>query len=169
MNKIEDFKYCLQTTKTHSLAIAHPRCLCAVKEIICNEGGRAKEFNDEQVVNLDGVEIELAKKERRCTNNSTMDVFLGVSLDRKSPTIALVEFKFNVKKCYQVSKSDLDKKIRGSIFILGNEVPIIKKYYIVFDTSIIVPAKAMLKRMSQEKPNNQYIAVTEQELKQIFW
>lgn len=120
------------------------------------------------VVNLDKIEKILAKKNRReC--NATMDIFLGVSKRLTEKKIALVEFKFDVKNPTGISKSDLEKKVNGSIGLLGNEKPILQRYYFVFNSNKIAQAQWWLNRLFSGKVNNPYQAVTEDILHQIYW
>ncbi len=124
-------KYCEKTTSGHSVFQHNPDCQCAIKHLIKAEGGKGNLFKYDRALNLDKVEEKLAQKEKRRGKKKTMDVFWGVSENEINGKAALIEFKFNVKNPKNLKKTELEGKVKGSMIIIGTEIPVYNKYCFV--------------------------------------
>lgn len=111
-------KYCNKTTLNHSLCAKYPSCLEELNEIFKAEGYKSTLFANEVALNIDKVERECSKKKK--SPESTMDLTIGISREGKQPQMLLVELKFNSKNPHNISKRELDDKIRRSIDLLSD-------------------------------------------------
>lgn len=164
-------KYCENTTYSHPISNRFKNQIELLNTIFKSEGCTTIFFSDEKAINLDEVEIEL------CTNNSgrqaTMDLAVGISrvtreADKtiiKNAQMLLVELKFNIKNPINIKKSDLEAKIKHSMEILGQEIPIHNLKILIFDDKQISVAKAWIARIFGKSPKPIISVRTANELK----
>ncbi len=162
-------KYCEKTTSGHSVFQHNPDCQCAIKHLIKAEGGKGNLFKYDRALNLDKVEEKLAQKEKRRGKKKTMDVFWGVSENEINGKAALIEFKFNVKNPKNLKKTELEGKVKGSMIIIGTEIPVYNKYCFVFSPGVHQQAIYQFHRLFNGNPNSPYKAITEKELHELYW
>lgn len=149
METHNDWKFCEHTTTQNKLAIKFKNCLNNIQSHILKEGCKNKLFDKEQCLNLDEIEICLAKKERR-SKNSTVDAVIGL---KKSSlrNILLCDFKFNVKNPRNIDKNDIDSKIYYSKQLFENSEQFHNKIYLIFKKEIKNEARSRIRRLYLNK------------------
>lgn len=164
-------KYCKKTTQAHHISIAHPDCICAIRDIIKKEGGceLVATFNNDKVINLDNIEKCLAKRERR-KQRPTMDITFGVSDCSKNCQMVLVDFKYRHKSFRGISSIDLTGKVQKSIEILGCMPRISSPYLFVVQSDLVQQARNHIARLFQNSPSKRqkYLAIDNSYLAS-FW
>lgn len=147
---MSNFKYCKETTKSHSLAKVHSNCIELLSNVSKNEGAKSNPFGDEECLNMDTIEKKIAQKEKR-NARKTMDISFGVA-DGKNKRYVLCEYRLNYKNPNNLSKSELNAKLSNTKDLLGTELPIHNHFYFVFSNKI-EEAKYYLRRLYQNKSN----------------
>lgn len=160
------YKYCEKTTKKHPKykdVFAKPLSV-AIKD----EGGPIIGIHS-IVVDLDAMEKDNALRQNR-NQISTMDIFFGISQEvtHKSPQICLVDFKYRVKGNSGFDIKDCEKKIKGSIVILGRDVIIHPNYYFVFSENNQVK-RSILSRKNLSNPNSPMKFINTNTFTELFW
>lgn len=157
------YKYCKQTTINHPKyndKFAKPLSV-AIKD----EGGPNVDYHS-IVVDLDA----MAKSKHKDNTESTMDIFFGISNEEtsKDPKICLVDFKYRVDGKFNSSLSDCQKKVGGSISILGRDISFYNKYYFVFSDKEQV-ARRILNSKKFNNPNDPLQFINTDTLLKLFW
>lgn len=146
-------KYCLNTTSTHPLANTYNQHLQSLTKIFQSEGYRGVNlFLHEKAINLDQVEKEKSCKEKR-SPNATMDFSIGLSKDDKNKKMLLVELKLNIKNPGNISKSELDNKMKNSVMLLSQDIPILQEKIILFQLALVQQARRIVARLYNNNPN----------------
>ncbi len=160
-------KYCELTTCNHPISNRFKKQIELLNTIFKAEGCTIKFFESEKAINLDEVEIELCRNNRG--RQATMDLTIGISREGKNSQMLLVELKLKVENPTNISKSDLETKIRRSIEILGHEIPIHDTKIIIFDDKQISVAKSWISRMFGKSPRPIISVKTTKELKAEYF
>lgn len=143
------WNYCAKTTREHHVAIQHPNCIEEIDSLSKRDGAKKTPFQDEICINLDNVEICLAKKDKR-NNRKTMDFSFGIKVINQSKFV-LVELRLNYKNINNLSKTELDSKIYNSKIILGQNPNLLNHYYFVFKSNLKNQAHRNLRRIYLNK------------------
>ncbi len=139
--------YCQETTSNHSISIAYPECLQNINSLIVDEGylGLIPLFmHNETVLDLDDAEEFVAANENRHLAQS-MDMAFGVK-DKTSRKMVMAELKLRGNP-NNLNREELEGKVAGSMNILGNEIEIYKKYFVIVQQDQIEQARSRLARM----------------------
>lgn len=128
MEKQNNCKYCSITTQQHYLARNYAQYVEKINDVMLAEGAKRKIFKNEVCINLDKIEVFLAKAEKR-DRRSTMDICFGV-LKNNVKQLVLCECRFNYQNTNNLSKGELDSKISCSKKLVGSEITI--HQYFVF-------------------------------------
>ncbi len=165
--EIHKWKYNCKITIEHKLALKFSDSIENIHDIIVSEGGKNSPFkNQNQVcINIDKVEKNRAKKEKR-NAYKTMDTSFAISYGKKNEMV-LCEYKLNYKKPENISKSELDEKIKNSKDLLGNEPNIHSVYIFVFSTKIKSQALNKIRRLNSNKKNFNVVDINE--LKELYF
>lgn len=158
-------KYNNNETLNHIVSKSYPCCVKDFNEVVFNEDDSLSEipdyFAETDVIDLDCVEIERARIERR-NQISTMDCTFAIS-DNENLEMLLVELRFNYKNLSNLNRQKLIDKVSGSLSILGNTVKINNTYVFIFQPNLVEQATSRMRRMNPIIPNN-YIAMDLNEL-----
>jgi len=172
MEQHSEMFYCVNTTESHTFHRSYPHCYERMKDVAEEGGCKTSPFTNEKCLNLDKLEIELARKEGRSLR-STMDIAFGVSIfDAKAGTIkkrtlVLCDYKLRVRSPRNLGKKELDSKISGSKAILGQSLPICQSNYFVFTNDKKEEAYNHLRRLYSNKKTA--IALTITELAELYF
>lgn len=167
-------KYCKITTISHPVSLSHNECLEHISNILQRESTECIDctfpiFDKENtVINLDKTEAIKAEIEKR-TRNKSMDFAFGI-VDSNSTVkeILMIELRLNYKNPNNLSKTELEGKVSGSISILKDNIPIHNKYIFIFKTSQISEAENRLFRM-RPSINSNYIVMDVDKLKEMYF
>jgi len=146
-------------TINHNLAQQYKISIEKINDTIVSEGGRKTDFKNEVCINLDKIEKILAKKERRNAFR-TMDIAFGISKG-KAENMVLCEYKLKYKKPANLSKSEIDGKIKYSKNLLGNEPPVLNRFIIIFKSEIKAQSYSILRRLYANKNLFQVLDINE--------
>ena len=162
-------KYCKATTLEHPVSKKYPECLIDYNLVISNEGyaGTPVFTNNEIILNLDLVEELYSKELIRKEKNKSMDSAFCV-INNDSKKVVLVEYKFNHQDFKFLRLADMVGKVAGSTEILAAHMPIHYRYYFVVQHDLINQAYRRFFYMNP-KPGNEYIAISIELLKKIFF
>ncbi len=153
-------KYNKVETKKHIVSQSYPCCVKDFNQIVLDEDDNLVTlpsfFTDVEVLDLDCVEIAVARSEHR-NQNRTMDTTFAIS-DAISLEMLLVELRFNYTNLANLNRIELLEKVSGSELILGNSVKICKDYIFIFQPNLVQQAINRLQRMNPRIPNN-YMAM----------
>ncbi len=153
-------KYNKIETLNHTVSKSFSCCVKDFDDIILEEDDllsvKPNLFSNVDVIDLDCVELNLAKSQRRC-QNSTMDSSFAIS-DNRDIEMLLVELRFNYRNLSNLNRKKLIDKVNGSISILGNTVKINDTYIFIFQPNLVALATNRLRRMVPTIPNN-YVAM----------
>ncbi len=142
--------YCLSTTIEHPVAKKHPKSVELFKDVIIREGGSKKNvFANEKCINLDSVETAMSQADKR-SENSTMDCAFGLT-DGKKKQIIMCEFRLNYKSVSNISKSEIDSKIKHSKLILGQEPSLLNQHLLIFKSELKNQAFSRIRRLYSNK------------------
>lgn len=163
-------KYSKPKTASHIVARTYPSCLADMDQLIFKDDDSlleaGNEFDNSEVIDLDGVEILRAQAERR-NRKSTMDCTFAISDDAKTEML-LVEFRFNYKKLKNLNRNKLVDKVECSREILGDSIPINEDSIFIFKKELKAQAESRLFRMYPRVPNN-YVVMDLDDLKAHFF
>ena len=95
-----------------------------------------------------------------------MDMSFGIKKGNSKEMI-LCEYRLRYKNINNISKSELDSKIKFSIDILGYEIAIHNIYLFIFSNKLKQQAYNKLRRLYFYKPN--HVAIDLEELKSTFF
>ena len=165
-------KYNECDTLNNPVAISNANCVKLLDDIIFKDDDSLLKpgnlFQNNNVIDLDNVEINLAKLERR-QQNKTMDCaflvtnkisltpfrlnnnlnFRGVIFERVYSNVQLVELRLNFENAKQVKQKDLQKKIDGSIRIFTPYNLSVRHLYIfVFKSSFLQQMRRRMRNMN---------------------
>ena len=145
-----NWKYCEETTKNHPVYKKYESCCVEyIADVIKKENKKKSnlfENNKYTVINVDSVEKELAKKEKRGENRPTMDIAFGIiSKQKKDKNFLLVEFKLNVSNYKNISKTEIKDKVNGTKDIID------KGYYSIYNFYIVIVTEVIKRRHYSEK------------------
>ncbi len=149
MEKQNKWQYCPASTQQHPLSKKHPDCIEKIHELCRKEGARKTPFESEVCLNIDQVEHNLAKREKR-SKRSTMDLAFGLA-HKSTKRFVPVELKLNIKSIYNLEGSELKSKIAGSIALLGHNPQLLNKYYFVFKPGLKNQAERNLRRLFENR------------------
>lgn len=162
-------KYSKQKSASHIIAQTYPSCFVDIDQLIFKDDDSllqvGNEFDNSDVIDLDGVEILRAQRERR-NQKSTMDCAFAISDDSKTEML-LVEFRFNYVNLQNLNRNKLVDKVECSHEILGDSVPINENSIFIFQKNLKAQAQSRLYRMYPRVPNN-YLVMDLDDLKQFF-
>jgi len=151
MAEQNNWTYCVLTTKAHCISKCHPDCIEKIDTVCKNDGAKHTPFENEICLNLDKVEINQAKFEKR-DRRKTMDFSLGLKhSDYNQNRFLLVELRLRYKNVNNLSQNELKLKIDNSRNILGNNPVIINHYYFVFPSQLKHQAHRNLRRLFSNK------------------
>lgn len=163
-------KYSKPKTASHIVARTYPSCLVDIDQLIFKDDDSLLEvgnqFQNSDVIDLDGVEILRAKNERR-NRKSTMDCTFAIS-DGSKTEMLLVEFRFNYENLKNLNRNKLVDKVECSREILGDSIPITENSIFIFKKELRAQAESRLYRMYPRVPNN-YVVMDLDELKTHFF
>lgn len=165
MGKQNSWLYCSNTTKEHGLSKKHSGCVEKIYDITISEGGKKPPFSSEVALNMDKIELSIAKKDKR-NARKTMDMAFGVKRGR-SKQFVLCEYRLNYKNPNNIRKSELDSKLLYTKSLLGNEPAVHNNYLFIFLSNIKQQAISKLRRLYSSRPN--YMAIDVPELKSRFF
>lgn len=143
------WKYCSKTTKQHPICLKSSTFIEEIDSVCKNDGAKKTPFSNEICLNLDKLENELAKLQKR-NSSKTMDFYFCITRG-KSLGVVLCELRLNYKNPNNLSKSELDKKISDSIRIIGHTPSILKPYIFVFNSKIKNQALSKIRRLYANK------------------
>jgi hypothetical protein len=162
-------KYRKPKTESHIVARTYPSCLVDIDQLIFKDDDSlleiGNEFDNSDVIDLDGVEILRAQNEKR-NRKSTMDCTFAISDDSKTEML-LVEFRFNYENLKNLNRNKLVDKVECSREILGDSIPINENRIFIFQKALKAQAESRLYRMYPRVPNN-YVVMDLDDLKQFF-
>lgn len=152
-------KYNKKETENHPILISFNLCKKDFNEVILKDDDSLNElpdfFNNINVIDLDCVELNKAKIEKRL-QTKTMDLSFAIS-DLINIEMLLVELRFNYVNLSNLDRKELIGKVSGSIAILGDKIKINEKYIFIFKPELKQQAINRLQRMNPRIPNN-YLA-----------
>lgn len=160
-------KYCETTTINHPVSNRYPAQIESINTIFSNEGFKQGIFGEERAMNLDKIEIELCKG--KCSLQPTMDFAIGLSKEGKNCQILLVELKLNVNVPSNVTKKEIDDKIRHSVEVLSHTPQIYTEKYILFRKEKIAVAKSYMSRLYGKPPKPLLQVKSPEEFKSDFF
>lgn len=143
-------KYCKHTTENHPLSRRHTSELELINEIFKREGLRKEFFVEEVALNLDKVESCRCIRDRR-SPESTMDMAIGLNKNDRICKMLLVDAKFNVSNPINLEKKEIDKKIKYSIALLSQDMPIHESRILLFKNDTIQKARSVISRLYRGK------------------
>lgn len=165
-------KYSKEQTIHIATLLNKTTCLQDVNQLIFKEGCTEKMpffIHQEEVLDMDCVEKQLAKEEGQRKKLKSMDSALVVVQESDAThKIILVEFRFNYKKMSNLTKVELFEKMAGSTNALENTLIIDDKYYFIFNANLKQQAINRFRRMVPSMPHN-FIATDIHELKTLFF
>ena len=139
------FEFCNKTICNHKLIRLYSNCLVNLDVLFKREGGLGKNLNNYLCLDLDQVETNISKRDKR-NKNSTVDCVFGISKNNQSK-IVLCELKFNSKKPTNLKKTDLDAKLNYSKSIIGQQPSIYQKAIYLFKAKVKNQAKSHIRRL----------------------
>lgn len=163
-------KYCQHTTLNHPVSICHKAEIEKIEEILKCEGCTTNLFNNEQALNLDKVEIIQCRRANK-QQSETMDMSIGISKNQRNCQMLLVEMKFKVKRASNISKTEIENKIKHSKDILSHHYQVYEKKIILFDNNKIREAESVINRYFGRKPKDkqEVIPLSVSQFKNIFF
>lgn len=135
-------KYNKLLTKIHPKVLQFPLLIRDINDIFIDEGCKLKDlspFFGKGIVAIDGdkLEEEVSNALGRLNKNSSVDIII-VSANDTIENMIFIELKLRTKQnFYHLDKMSLRKKVDESKLAIGIHTPILKKYFIVFDKSVI--------------------------------
>lgn len=161
-----DMVYCKTTTERHFQSIAHSGCLIELNQMITKEGVACCIFDSNWIVlDLDALEIELKRIERRAYQNKTCDFALGINVNNQKKMM-LVECRLNYTNANNLSATDLNDKITGSVVLLGYTPPVYNSVYFIFNDKVCSQAYRKLRTMKSNR--KEFIALTINQLREAI-
>lgn len=161
--------YCRITTEEHFQSKTHPDCLIELNNMITKEkqGNYTCSIFDSHwiVLDLDALEIKLKALEHRSYQNKTCDFTAGIKENNASKML-LVECRLNYTNANNLTLTELNGKIEGSIAILGHTPPIHNSVYFIFTEKV----KSLAVRKLREFKSNrkELLAITVTDFKNLF-
>lgn len=168
-------KYNQVETINNNVSSKFPKCLKLFDEINLKDDDELLEidglFGDKKVIDVDDVEIHLARLECKRKLNSTMDLaFLiydrvGLSpkdkpkfenidklfYTRSKCKVQLVELRLNFREIQNLKREKLKNKLLGSTYIFSKyQMPINDHYIYVFKENMVQQARNRMGRMLPE-------------------
>ncbi len=142
-NSTNNWKYSDAITKNHKIVSTY-NCIENIDKLCLTEGARQTPFKNEVCLNLDAYERKTNTNELDCT----MDFAFGVvdKINTKTEGMILVELKLNCSTGNSLNAKNLNNKIKHSGQILGNNPPIQKPYYFIFNKKHLSECKNRLVR-----------------------
>ena len=129
------------------------------------------DFNEESIIiDLDKLEIAIAKKYRRNRRNS-MDLSFAISdITKENSEIVLVEYRLNYRITCNLIKVDLDNKVKFSrrYTKFFYNIPIHKKKYFIFQSKLVPEFRRRLMRMNPAC-SPEYVACSIQDISDKFF
>jgi len=165
MEKQNKWQYSPTKTLEHPIASKYPRCVENICDIVKEEGATSTNFSDEKAINIDKVERALIQQEQR-DPLSTMDMSFAIT-NGKSTNMVLVEMRLNYKNPENISKREIDAKIKHSKNILTHSAVIHGCYYFVFPSKVKERAISVIRRAFSNKAN--YVALDLAGLNEVFF
>ena len=163
-------KYNKKETLDHIISKTFPNCVKDYNQIILDEDDNLNTipsiFTDVLVIDLDCVEKNKAKSERR-VQCKTMDTTFAIS-NKSEVQMLLVELRFNYKNLSNLDRNELLGKVQGSINLLGKSIVINDNFIFVFQSDLLQQAVNRLQRMNPRIPNN-YSAMDIQQLIRVYF
>ncbi|MCD8178243.1 MAG: hypothetical protein LUE98_12810 [Tannerellaceae bacterium] len=159
-------KYCKRTTLTHPLSVQYPKEVELINQIFLTEGFKSYSFEEEVALNLDKIEI---KKSKGLSRKATVDLAIGISRVQRNAQILLVELKFEVKRPGNISKKEIEEKIKHSIELLTHVVPVSEKKVLLFNDNIIQQARSAITRLYHNSPKMAIEVKTVEDFKQTYF
>ncbi len=170
----QTMQYNQQQTISNLLAEKHSGCVKEINAIILQEDDSLSEvpslFDDVLVIDLDCVEKQTAKKERR-NQQKTMDITFAINpLNKQQLTeMLLVELRLNFKNPSNIKRQELTDKINHSKQLLNNcLLSICEDFIFIFSPNIKQQAIRHFYRYNPKFPNN-YKVMTIEELKETYF
>ncbi|EZH75887.1 hypothetical protein ATO12_03595 [Aquimarina atlantica] len=145
------WKYCENTTKRHPLCLKFLDCIESIDSICISDGAKKSPFSEEICLNLDKVESNLARKEKR-NARKTMDFSFGSKSGNEKRTV-LCELRLNYKNVNNIKKSELDSKVSNSKGLLGHSPTIYSPNLFIFSSKLKNQAINRLRRLYSNKSN----------------
>jgi hypothetical protein len=164
-------KYSETETRNLSAQINKDMCLEDLNDLIVKEGCSETLpvfVNNEIVLDMDCVELKLAKAESRKQNKSMDSAFVIADNSGTKKDILLVEFRFNYTNMKNLDRNELEGKVSGSLNSLKSITNIHTQHYFIFDSSLKNQALSRLNRMNPRIPTY-YIATDISEFKSMFF
>ncbi|MEO8238119.1 MAG: hypothetical protein ABI576_08415 [Flavobacterium sp.] len=163
-------KYSKPKTASHIVARTYPSCLVDIDQLIFKDDDSlleiGNEFDNSNVIDLDGVEILRAQSEKR-NRKSTMDCTFAIIDDSKTEML-LVEFRFNYENLKNLNRNKLVDKVECSREILGDSITINEDSIFIFQKTLKAQAESRLYRMYPRVPNN-YVVMDLDDLKTHYF
>jgi hypothetical protein len=162
-------KYNYIETTNHIIAKTFQSSLVDLDELIFKEDDSlsevGNEFDNSIVIDLDYVEILRAQADK-INQKSTMDCTFSIS-DETKTELLLVEFRFNYVNLQNLNRNKLIDKVKCSLEILGDSIPVNENNIFIFKKNLKAQAQSRIYRMYPRVPNN-YIVMDLDDLKQFF-
>lgn len=167
--------YCSKSTISHYVVSKYPSIVENAFELFKNEGcklGTKSPFfekYDIMIINGDILEENFCFEDGRnlATKNKSVDVIFATNDSIKS-MMQFVELKLKCVNVYSLEKMSFRGKANSSSKALGNSVKISKKYYLIFDESVIEEAIRFLFRINP-RLDNDFVALTIPQLHSKFF
>lgn len=160
-------KYCEKTTIDHHLSRKYPKQLETINTIFTNEGLKQQIFNQERAINLDKIEIELCRG--KCSLQPTMDFAIGLSKEGRNCQILLVELKLNVDIPANVTRKEIDDKVKHSVEMLSHNPQICFEKCVLFRKNQIAVARSYMARLYGKSPKAAIVVKSPEEFKSDFF
>lgn len=160
-------KYCEQTTLSHPISISYSQIVESIQALVNAEGCRKNIFAEEKALNLDKLERCLCTGRR--SPNPTMDAAIGLSIEKKTCKMLLVDFKFDVKQPTNLGKAEIEGKINNSKTILSQDPPIHRDKILIFNDALKAQAERHIARLYNNKPTKEVVTLTIEEFKQLYF
>lgn len=159
--------YCEQTTLNHSLSKKYPAQLEPINDLFTSEGFRQRRlFDSEKAINLDKIEREQARGKH--SPKPTMDFAVGISNEGKNAQIVLTELKLRVDNPHNITRKEIEDKIKHSTELLSHEPQICQKKYLLFRQELLAVAKSRVARLYGNPPKPSVIVASPEQFREIL-
>ena len=145
-------------------AISNPqfhRCLIDFSFLVVQEGGTPNPFSEEKTISVDCLEVTAAQNEKRPPRKTMDAAFVIEHLRKTVRQTVLVEFKFRVRNVENLRKQEIEDKVKNSKMLLGNEPPVLHRYFFIFKEGIKHQAINRISRIFKKPYNELEYEVTD--------
>lgn len=155
--------FCEEIMDSNPIKKRHPSCYMPIKIILKEEGCKEKSpFERQKALNLDKIEVELAKEEKR-NQRSTVDLAIGIAGRKKGgdKKIRLVECKFDVKRFHRKLIEDLRDKNKQTRDYYSFGYPIQESFVVLLNEDFFQQGLRFIKNGFSDSPYCEVMTVKE--------